>query len=67
MSGHTSRIQLIQKPRVDTKYIKSESKKTAHTQKLAISKKSMIFALFSWKFVKMINSWVTHFDQVSWR
>ena len=45
-------------------YLEGEQKKS-RVQKLAISKKSTIFALFLWKFVKMINSSVNHFDQVS--
>ena len=46
--------------------IKSEEKKTAHFQKLAINKKSTIFVPSSWNWAKMIASWVNHFHQVSW-
>ena len=46
--------------------IKSESKKTRHVQNLAISKKSIIFVLSSWNFIKVSNSWGSYFDQVSW-
>ena len=41
-------------------------KKMGHTQKLAINKKSTIFALSLWNLVKIITSWGNHFHQVSW-
>ena len=38
------------------RYIKYEAKKTGHTQKLAINKKSITFVQFLWNLVKMITS-----------
>ena len=46
--------------------LKSEAKKTGHTQKLAINKKSTIFVLSLWNLAKIITSWGNHFHQVSW-
>ena len=52
------------------KCVKSQDKvwgkKTGHTQKLAMNKKSMIFVLSSWNLVKMIASCGDHFHLVSW-
>ena len=45
--------------------LKSESKKRAHVQKLAISKKSTFFVQSSWNLVKMITSCGNYFHQVS--
>ena len=42
-------------------------KKIAHIQKLAINKSSTIFAQSLWYLVKIVTSWVNHFDKVSWR
>ena len=42
-------------------FIKSESKKRAHIQKLVVSKKSSFFVQSLWNLVKIITSWVNHF------
>ena len=47
-------------------FLKSESKKRAHVQKLAISKKSTFFVQSSWNLVKIITSCGNHFHQFSW-
>ena len=44
--------------------IKSESIKTAHITKLAITKSSTIFAQSLWNLVKINTSWGNDFDQV---
>ena len=50
----------------DLMWIKVWTKNMRCIQKLAISKKSTIFVLFSWNFVKMITTWDDYFHQVSW-
>ena len=45
--------------------LKSGWKKIAHIQKLAIDKSSIIFAQSLWYLVKIVTSWVDHFDKVS--
>ena len=47
--------------------LKSESIKTAHITKLAITKSSTIFAQSLWNLVKINTSWGNDFDQVSWQ
>ena len=47
--------------------IKSGTKKTAHFQKLAISKKSTILIQSVWNLAKIFTSWVNYVHQVSYR
>ena len=46
--------------------VKTDSKKTAHIQKLAHNESSTIFVLLSWNLDKISTSWVDNFDQASW-
>ena len=47
--------------------LKTDVKKIAHSQKLAINESSTIFVVSSWNLVKISTSWVDNIDQVSWR
>ena len=40
--------------------------KKLHTKKLAINKGFTIFVQYLWYLVKIVTSWVNHFDKVSW-
>ena len=46
--------------------LKTDLKKSAHSQKLAINESSTIFVVSSWNLVKISTSWVDDFNQVSW-
>ena len=59
----TQRILYIQLCKMNV--VRSEEEKTAHLQKLAISKKSTIFVQLWRNLVKTIASWGNHFHQVS--
>ena len=48
------------------KNLEGDAWKIGHGSKVAVSKKSIIFVVSSWNFVKVIDSWVDHVDQVSW-
>ena len=66
-SSHSSYVSRETQKRVSLRFnLKSESKKRDMFKHWPLVKKSSIFVVFSWNFVKMISSWVDYFHQLSW-